>query len=244
MTPAYGIAQRLGDRSRQCDAATVHTIPGGVTAFVLLDGVGSSDTVRAWTLAAADRLARACALAGDAETGLRAEYNRHAAESARHDPRTRIRLPHASAVAAVHTPGGRLSVAWCGDARAYLLLDGDTTTRLLTADHNQRRRAGGSPDALTSCLGVPWDDRRTQEVYGHPAIEALAETLPRPGRLLLASDGAYEPYETTGGLTAEHLAGPPTPTAHALVDEAVARARAAGGPLADNSSALIADAGR
>lgn len=37
----------------------------------------------------------------------------------------------------VRVPGGLLAIAWSGDARAYLLLDGNL--RLLTEDHNARR---------------------------------------------------------------------------------------------------------
>ncbi|MFI2318765.1 hypothetical protein AMK17_38205 [Streptomyces sp. CB00072] len=68
------------------------------------------------------------------EAGLRAEHDRYAAEPARsadHD------LPTAAAVVVVRVPGGLLAIAWSGDARAYLLLDGNL--RLLTEDHNARR---------------------------------------------------------------------------------------------------------
>lgn len=61
-------------------------------------------------------------------------------------------LPYAAAVTAVYTPAGDLSVAWCGEARAYLMSDG--RLRLLTEDHNHRRTAGGSRGALISCLGA------------------------------------------------------------------------------------------
>lgn len=214
----------------------MHTGPAGV-AYVLLDGVGSSPAVRAWTRRAAARLARACAHQG-AEAGLRAEYARYTGEPDRHDEELQLTVPYAAAVAAVCTPAGVLSVAWCGDARAYVVIDG--TLRQLTEDHNEGR-SGGSPDALTSCLGAVWGDTGTEERYGHPAIETTTGPLPRPARLLLASDGAYGPYETTGGLQSEHLPGLPEAAARRLVEDAVTRARELYGPAADNASVLVAD---
>lgn len=130
----YATAQRLGDRGVQCDATAVCTAPDGTRAYALLDGVGDTRAVRAWSRAAARRLARAAAGHGDAEAGLRAEYDRYAADPARTADND---LPTAAAVVAVEVPGGLLSVAWSGDARAYLLLDGHL--RLLTEDHNARR---------------------------------------------------------------------------------------------------------
>ncbi|MEW2577805.1 hypothetical protein [Streptomyces syringium] len=103
---AYGTAQLDGDRDTQCDATATWTAPGGIRAYVLLDGIGDNLAARAWTRTAARRLARATAEHADAEAGLRAEYDRYAAEPARtayHD------LPAAAAAAAavavVHAVG-------------------------------------------------------------------------------------------------------------------------------------------
>ncbi|MCL3998788.1 hypothetical protein [Streptomyces lavenduligriseus] len=140
---SYATAQRRGDRALQCDATAVCTAPDGTRAYALLDGVGDTPAVRSWTRTAALRLVRAAAGHADAEAGLRAEYGHYAADPARtagHD------LPCAAAVVAVHVPGGLFSVAWSGDARAYLLLDGHL--RLLTEDHNARSLpASGKPAA-------------------------------------------------------------------------------------------------
>ncbi|MEV7676725.1 hypothetical protein [Streptomyces sp. NPDC088752] len=70
----HAVAQRPGDRMFQCDATAVCTMPGGARAYALLDGVGDTRPVRAWTRTAARRLARAAAGHSDAEVGLRAEY--------------------------------------------------------------------------------------------------------------------------------------------------------------------------
>ncbi|MGW9453397.1 hypothetical protein [Streptomyces sp. NPDC055632] len=105
----HAVARRPGDRVFQCDATAVCTMPDGTRAYALLDGVGDTRTVRAWTRTAARRLARAAAGHGDAEAGLRAEYERYAADPARHDPEHD--LPSAAAVVAVHVPGGLFTVA-------------------------------------------------------------------------------------------------------------------------------------
>src|ERR1043165_2983321 len=132
----YATAQLIGDRSHQCDATAVTAAPNGARSFVLLDGIGSSDEIRAWTRQTARRLARTTARCADAEVGLRTV---HAAIA---DERAPLGWhadddPCAVAVVAAHIPGELVQVAWCGDARAYLLTD-DGTLQQLTADHNQR----------------------------------------------------------------------------------------------------------
>ncbi|MFI1015764.1 hypothetical protein [Streptomyces sp. NPDC020965] len=191
---SYGTAQLPGDRDHQCDATAVWTAPSRARAYVLLDGVGDTPTVRAWTRTAARRLARTAALHANPEAGLRTERARYAAEPGRHCDHG-PQLPCAAAVV-VHTPaaggtGGMLTFAWSGDARAYLLFDGHL--RLITEDHNQRRAYNGYGDrnVLTACLGDGWDDQETEERFGHPAVESVHGPA-RPGRLLLTSDGAYE----------------------------------------------------
>ncbi|MFF3558305.1 PP2C family protein-serine/threonine phosphatase [Streptomyces tsukubensis] len=241
---SYGTAQLLGDRDHQCDATAVWTAPGGARAYVLLDGVGDTPAVRSWTRIAARRLARTAALHANAETGLRVERARYAAEPGRYFDQE-PQLPCAAAVVVVHAPctpgdpgtGGTLSFAWSGDARAYLLLDDHL--RLITEDHNERRAYDGDRNALTACLGAGWDDEETEERYGHPAVETVRGPV-RPGRLLLTSDGAYEPHDDAGRALAPYLTGAPRASARRLVYDAVRRARAVPQPFADNATALIA----
>jgi serine/threonine protein phosphatase PrpC len=234
----YATAQLIGDRSHQCDATAVSTAPSGARAYVLLDGIGSTDEVRAWTRDAARRLARTAARRGDAEAGLRAVYERYAADPERQGPWAR--MPEACAVVAVTAPGKPLTVAWCGDARAYVLVRG--TVRRLTNDHNLRRvfPNGGNRNRITSCLGSPETDEQVKNHSGHPAIE----TVTRPAedcRLLLASDGAYEPHEDAEHTLSDHLIGDPSEAARHFVDTAVATARAVSDPYADNATVLVAD---
>lgn len=240
----YATAQLIGDRSCQCDATATSTAPTGARAYVLLDGIGSTDEVRDWTRQAARKLARTAARRGDAETGLRAVYEAYAADPDRHGPWARE--PEACALVAVTAPGRPLTIAWCGDTRAYVLARG--TVRRLTQDHNLRRvyppsdvfPSGGNRNRITSCLGNTETDDEIKNRYGHPAIETV--TLPAEDcRLLLASDGAYEPHEDAGHQLSDFLIGDLGETARCFVDTAVATARAVADPYADNATVLIAD---
>ncbi|GAA1929563.1 hypothetical protein GCM10009716_41530 [Streptomyces sodiiphilus] len=195
----YATAQLIGTRETQCDATAVRAGQDGTRAYVLLDGIGSTRTVRAWTRAAAVRLARTAVRHRDAETALRSVYDSYAAEPARDD--LYAIQPKAAAVVAVTTPRKPLSVAWCGDSRAYLLDRGSAIR--LTQDHNLRRiypptavyPYGGNRNVITSCLGSTDSDEDVAARYGHPAIERTTHEIIDPCRLLLASDGAYEPHE-------------------------------------------------
>lgn len=239
----YATAQLIGDRTHQCDATAVATAPTGARAYVLLDGIGSTDTIRDWTRQAARRLARTAARRGDAEAGLRAVYAHYASEPDRQGPWGGG--AQACAVVAVTIPGTPTTVAWCGDARAYSIRGG--TTHRLTDDHNLRRiypprdgMAGGNRNIITSCLGAVESDEETKSQCGHPAIETAvchADTF----RLLLASDGAYEPHEDAGHHLPDQLIGMPGEAARHFVKTAVARTRTVSGPRADNATVLIAD---
>ncbi|MFE4829942.1 hypothetical protein [Streptomyces sp. NPDC056672] len=243
----YGTAQLMGDRARQCDATAVWTADSGAQAYVLLDGIGDTRAVRDWVQAAARRLARAAALHGDAEAGLRAERERYAAEPDRHPDHRGRTPPAAAAVVAVHGPDGILSVSSSGDARAYLrMLDKDlrpldTCLRQITEDHNERRAYEGLGDrhVLTACLGGGLDDQETEKRWGHRAVETVRGPV-RSGWLLLLSDGAYEPHEDADHDMSGYLTGTPDVAAQRLVRGAVSRAREVPRSRADNATALIA----
>lgn len=252
----YATAQNIGLCDTQCDATAIRTAPDGTRAYVLLDGIGSSETVREWTRAAARRLARAASRRADAEAGLRRVYDGYAAEPDRQDPYMRRYLPSAAAVVAVLAPGKPLQIAWAGDCRAYLLVRG--VARRLTEDHNMRRvfpptatwPDGGNRNVITSCLGGADDDERLRGELGHPVIEAVTVPLDGPCRLLLASDGAYEPHVDAGhDLYAEVDEDLSTGIAQDFVDLAVETAVRASReedpsrPYADNATVLLADIG-
>ncbi|MFE9812457.1 PP2C family protein-serine/threonine phosphatase [Streptomyces sp. NPDC005548] len=232
MAQAHASAQLIGDRSHQCDATATHT-HNGTRAYVLCDGIGSSDEVQAWTRAAARRIAGAAARSGDAEAGLRAEYDRYAAETERKSPFADP--PNACAAVAVTAPGKPLTVAWCGDVRAYTLTPG-RKLQCLTADHNMRRVFNRSRNVVTSYLGaVESDDERRQQ-YDHAAIESA--TAPADAsRLLLASDGAYEPLEDSCRDLTHYLDGSPRRAADTFVTAAIDHASS----HADNATVLVAD---
>jgi serine/threonine protein phosphatase PrpC len=98
---------------------------------------------------------------------------------------------------------------------------------------------GGDRNLITACLGEARSDEETERLWGHPAIEYLCGPA-RPGWLLLASDGAYEPHEDAGHDLAGYLTGDPRTAAERLVDDAVRRAHELTNPCADNATALVA----
>lgn len=111
---------------------------------------------------------------------------------------------------------------------------------------------GGDRNAITSYLGSMYDDAALMRRCGHPVIESVSVDLDGPCRLLLASDGAYEPHEDAGhDLYAELDDDPLGDVATAFVDLAVEtslRATAAAGngvmhrgPYADNATVLLSD---
>lgn len=109
----------------------------GRRAYALLDGIGGDQDIQSWTRTAARRLARAAARAG-ALDGLREIHAARAAELAEEGWRARD-MPMAVAVVAVAEPGKPLEVAWCGDARAYVLPPSGGQIQRLTTDHNMRQ---------------------------------------------------------------------------------------------------------
>lgn len=250
----YATAQDLGSRITQCDATAIHTAPDGARAYALLDGIGDYQSVSDWTRTAARRVARAASRRGDAEAGLRHIHQGYAADPERQDPYTRRYMPSAAAVVVVTAPGRPMTVAWCGDSRAYLLDRG--IARRLTADHNDRRvhpptatyPEGGDRNAITSYLGCAYDDEALMNMCGHPAIETATVAFDGPCRLLLASDGAYEPHVDAGhDLYVEVADEPLDEVARDFVSLAVATslrttaAKDPARPYADNATVLLAD---
>lgn len=228
----HATAQLIGSRSHQCDATATHT-HAGTRAYVLLDGIGSSNRVREWTRTMARRLARVAAHHG-AEAGLRTV---HAEIAAERDGWAYYSTadPAAVAVVAVAAPGKPLEIAWCGDARAYRLIPNGDLERL-TKDHNMRQAMldlGREPDRyarnhVLSYLG---------DLDDHPQIGTC--TTEQRGRLLLASDGAYEPIEDDGCDLATYLTGSPRAAARVLTTAAIGHATR----HADNATVLVADLG-
>lgn len=245
----YATAQHTGTDPGQCDATAVRSTPDGTRAYVLLDGVGRRETTHRWALGAARQIARTAARRGDAEAGLRHVYN-----LCREDAIHYGFSDKAAAVVAVKTPGKPLTAAWCGDSRAYLMERGIAVR--LTEDHNKRRvypptatyPYGGNRNHITSFLGSDATDEDRQRRYGHPAIETATRKITGPCRLLLASDGAYEPHEDARHCLFTECDGDDLiPTVRDLVNLAVDTAVKTSRSLdpnqvyADNATALLAD---
>lgn len=230
MPATHASAQLIGGRTHQCDATATYTHRSH-RAYVLLDGIGSSDDIAGWTRTTARRIAREAARAASAEKGLRAVHSQAAAEPGR-SAWYADDMPSAVAVVAVHAPGQPLDVAWCGDSRAYLLTGG--RLQKLTSDHNERQRLldmGEAPrlyarNIVNSYVG----DARPDPLIGTAAG-------PTGGRLLLASDGAYEPLEDSCRDMAAYLTGSPRKAADALVEAAIDH----GSHRPDNATCLVAD---
>jgi serine/threonine protein phosphatase PrpC len=234
----YSAAQLTGTRARQCDATAAFT-NRQTRAFSLLDGIGSSQAVRDWTRQTARYLARTGAERGDAESALRTVHAVAAAQY--HNWNLPEDMPSAVAVLAVASPGKPLTVAWCGDARAYITTPAGDLARL-TVDHNVRQwvlAQGRTPEPharnqVISCIGSDEPD---------PLLGSV--TVPAYGRLLLVSDGAYEPIEDAGEDLADYLTGTTKKAAVRIVTRAVANAtgKALGENegRADNATALVVD---
>lgn len=240
---AHATAQQQGGRSHQCDATAVTAAPGGVVAFAVLDGIGSSPEVARFTRQAAHRLTRAAVRLRDPEAALRQVSHEIDAERFRGAEDG----PAACALVALLVPGEPLRLAWRGDVRAYAIRDG--ATEQLTRDHNRRRvlTDNGWPvqpydrNLITSCLGDVNSAHEIKAICGHPAIEA-ATVAPEELRLVLATDGAYEPVEDFGGTVADCLTGVPAEAAAELAATAVAQSRMVRQPHnVDNATALVVD---
>lgn len=231
----HGTAQLTGTRSHQCDATATRATSDGGRAYVLCDGIGSDDAVRDWTREITQRLAVLTARTlqpHEAITRVQGEITG--------EPGWDFIVPGACAVAAVTGPDALLRVAWIGDCRAYLLHP-DGRLQRLTSDHNQRAEieaAGGKAprwarNIVTCCMGHP---------RGADALIPDWTTVhDRTGaRLLLASDGCYEPIEDAGlDLAADlGLYDDPLEAAKHLVATAVAVADA---KHTDNATCLVAD---
>ena len=229
----YATAQHIGSRSHQCDATATYT-QRGVRAYALLDGIGSSDEVRDWTRRQARILAQFTAGVGNplaALAGLRTANQFDTDQPAAFGP---VEPPSAVAVVALYRPGQLLTVAWCGDSRAYWMPTG-AGAELVTCDHNvlaEEHAAGRTcpqwyRNHVTSHLGST-----------DGGIGLVHVDVTDGGRLLLASDGAYNPLEDHGhNLTRLLDGGTPRDAARRLVATALGTAD----ERHDNATALVID---
>ncbi|MFE2407037.1 PP2C family serine/threonine-protein phosphatase [Kitasatospora sp. NPDC059408] len=233
---SYASAQLVGDRSHQCDAVATRATADGGRAYALLDGIGSNDEVRAWTRMRARRLAVLTARTLQPHEAISRVQDEVVTERALDADGE---VEGACAVIAVTGPDALLRVAWIGDCRAYLLDASGRLTRL-TTDHNERaviEALGGvaprwARNYVTRCLGA--------EAGGDALFPEWTAVHDRTGaRLLLASDGCYEPIEDAGRDLAHELDRRlgPADCANHLVRLAISL----GGAHRDNATCLVAD---
>ncbi|WP_019061372.1 PP2C family protein-serine/threonine phosphatase [Streptomyces prunicolor] len=213
----YATAQAIGDRPVQCDATAVAT-ESGARAWVLLDGIGTTAQVQAWTREKAGVLARVAAVTRSPEAAVTAA--RTVSDSDGYEDV--FGAPDAVAVIAVHTADGALRIGWCGDARAYWRPTNGTPEQL-TVDHNEAeaRRARGLTNIPYSFRHMVTSSlRRYDGASGE--IGTARPLSARGGRLLLVSDGTYAPFEDNGAdMSAPLAAATPRGAASALVRRAV-----------------------
>ncbi|MER7671283.1 serine/threonine protein phosphatase [Kitasatospora sp. NPDC096128] len=231
MPRAHAATQRPGDRTYQCDAWVARHSTHGEHAYVILDGIGDNAATQRWTRRQAMRIAANCTALSEPTEALRIQ--RAAALAAKEWAEDDY--ADAVAVAALWNPAlGCLEVGWCGDSRAYLLMDDGRMTPL-TTDHNLRQAL------VTQGLEAHPDDRNsvTSSLAWHGDIGTTVLDL-EGGRLLLASDGCYEPIDDSGRDLGQELARyrDPLDTANHLVNLAI---NLGYGRYRDNATCLVAD---
>ncbi|GAB2911267.1 protein phosphatase 2C domain-containing protein [Nonomuraea sp. N2-4H] len=157
-------------RARNEDAVALLEA-GGSVVTVVCDGVGSSPRADEASAVAVETAAAALAR-GLPEEEAFALAGRAVAKLAT----SLDDAPACTYVSAVAEPGGRVRLAWAGDTRAYLLPGGE----LLTEDDVV------ATGEITAWLGADADGAA-------PHVRTL--TPPRPGLLLVCSDGLWRYLE-------------------------------------------------
>lgn len=168
--PYARVVSVLNQRADQQDAALV-----GRWVCAVADGVGGHDSGAEASRTALEVLGAVVDGPRDAE-GLRADIAT-ANEAVCALATSRWRSPGTTLVAVAVEPGlETLTIAWCGDSRAWLV-EGDAVT-LLTTDHSHH--LGG----LARCLGLHDD-----EVSADP--EVVSMSVGEGLRVLLTTDGVH-----------------------------------------------------
>ncbi|MBB4949558.1 serine/threonine protein phosphatase PrpC [Kitasatospora gansuensis] len=243
--PVVSAAQSRGLRNEQCDAFAVHrNRASGVWAFVVCDGIGDDEEVAEFVQHFAPFLARSAAATGTPGHAIR--LGRDAVPGWMESTGSWV-AGTTAVVVTWHPTWTGLRVGWAGDSRAYAISP-TGLGELLTTDHNlaQRKRSRNQP------VG-PHDHHNLLSDLGYGEIGELTVSRDRVDRLLLCSDGAYQPMEETGGRLAGGFGAypatvldqyPAKSAAGVLVSDAVERARTIsrrgpGDEHADNATALV-----
>ncbi|MFF8769030.1 PP2C family protein-serine/threonine phosphatase [Kitasatospora sp. NPDC015120] len=243
--PVVSAAQSRGLRREQCDALAVHRDrASGVWAFVVCDGIGDDEEVAGFVRHFAPLLARSAASTGSPGDAIRLGRDAVPGWMASTDSWV---AGTTAVVVTWHPTWTGLRVGWAGDSRAYAISP-TGLGELLTTDHNlaQRKRSRNQPVGPNDHHNLLADLR-----YGEIGERTVSRG--RVDRILLCSDGAYQPLEEAGGRLAGGFGAypatvldlyPAKSAAGALVSDAVERARVAslrvyGEEHADNATALV-----
>ncbi|MCO1575353.1 serine/threonine protein phosphatase [Crossiella sp. SN42] len=224
-----GAATHIGGRRRNADAFDFTSDSAtGRGCWAVADGIGDRTAVAA----AAQHAAKVATAAGAREG---AQAGLLAAATALADPVAEWPENNCVMVVAAREPGGRIGIAWTGDARCYRF-DG-TELALLTADHTvgQRMRESGQQGQVAEA--EEFDHIVTTTVgTAHRDGHGSADTSDDFTALLLCSDGIGKvlSHQHITALLTEFASNPQT-----CADRLVADAVAAAGKKADNATALV-----
>ena len=199
---------------------------GGAAVLVVCDGVSCSQHPDQAADAAATTIARLLRESTDDDAAALARAVLAAEAAVRaiaFDAADAVDPPETTVVAAVRR-GERVTVAWVGDSRAYLV--GPTSTRLLTRDHSWQNEAVDAGDLTADqAAAQPQARSLTRTVGGRDAADApaVATATVAPGdRLVLCTDGVWDgvPDDAWPALVA---GGTAVEIARRLVDHALCR---------------------
>jgi serine/threonine protein phosphatase PrpC len=227
-----GVSDRGTTKPRNEDRFAV-AVRGDVAVLVVCDGVSCSQHPDAAAEAATaavlqalggestdDRAGLLAALAG-ADAAVRAIPS---------DRTSPLDPPLTTAVVAVRR-GDRVTVAWVGDSRAYLV--DASGPRLLTRDHSWQHEAVDAGEMTAERAAADPQARSLTRTIGGGDEPSIAEVTVAAGqRLVLCTDGAWD------GVTHDHwpslaCEGTALAAARRLVD------RAKGGGTIDNITAAV-----
>ena len=232
-----GVSDRGTTKPRNEDRFAVAQV-GGAAVLVVCDGVSCSQSPH--LAAEAATTAAIGVLQGDssgADDGAALGRAVRAADAAVRTvpfvPGDALDPPETTVVAAV-CRAGRVTVAWVGDSRAYLV--GPAGPRLLTRDHNWQNHAVDAGELSPGRAATDPEARSLTRTLGgrYEADEpSVAEAVVEPGhRLVLCTDGVWDttPDDLWPSLTA---GGDALAIARRLVD------RAKSGSTTDNLTAAV-----
>lgn len=242
--PGSGRSQRVGNgmiefghgthegRRREHNEDT-YWADGKLGLWLVADGMGGHDHGEVASAIARDMVVQEV---GKGRTLV--DAIRHAdAEILRHSNERRSERPMGTTVVALHVRGEEFEVAWVGDSRVYLYVDG--ALKQISRDHSYvqelvdqgaispaQARVSPHRNVVTQALGVTHPDQLK--------VESIGGRLAPGTQLLLCSDGLTEEVEDD---VISQVLGQDYPTAQEAVEKLIDEANRNGG--SDNITVLL-----